>query len=356
MVVPRSQPLPPAGLAGPIFVAGPDRSGTTLIYALLASHSGISMVRRTNTWRYFDGRYGDLGVPDNFERGLHDMLSFVRLRHLLPNGPRIRAEFRLGEPTYGRLFALFHEHHAERLGRSRWGDKSLHTEHYADRIFEEYPDARIIHMVRDPRDRYASVRRRHGRDRARVGGAMGRWLLSIRRARQNQARYPDGYMILRYEDLVLDPADAMSRVCDFIGESFEPEMMTMEGAPEYRKRGGNSSFGDVGAEAISTAAVGRFRTVLPATEVAFIQAVSRREIDALGYVHEPVELRGLERLRFYLGFLPIQLGRMLGWMTVAMVGLSRGETIPPGKLHEELFVQANQPDGMAAILGDTGTG
>ena len=44
----------------PIFIAGPDRSGTTLLYALLASHPNISMVRRTNFWRWFYGRYGDL--------------------------------------------------------------------------------------------------------------------------------------------------------------------------------------------------------------------------------------------------------------------------------------------------------
>ena len=54
----------------PIFIAGPDRSGTTLMFALLASHPNLSMVRRTNMWRYFHGRYGDLGDPQNLERCL----------------------------------------------------------------------------------------------------------------------------------------------------------------------------------------------------------------------------------------------------------------------------------------------
>ena len=48
---------------GPVFIAGADRSGTTLLFALLASHPNISMVRRTNMWRYFHQRYGDLGDP-----------------------------------------------------------------------------------------------------------------------------------------------------------------------------------------------------------------------------------------------------------------------------------------------------
>jgi len=38
---------------GPIFVAGPERSGTSLLFALLASHSQIAMTRRTNLWKHF---------------------------------------------------------------------------------------------------------------------------------------------------------------------------------------------------------------------------------------------------------------------------------------------------------------
>ena len=115
----------------PLFLAGPDRSGTSLIYTLLASHPNIAMVRRTNMWRYFYGRFGDLSDAQNLERCLTSMVTFKRMRHLLPDPDRIRREFQQGEPTYGRLFALFYEHHAERMGKPRWGDKSLHTEHYA---------------------------------------------------------------------------------------------------------------------------------------------------------------------------------------------------------------------------------
>src|SRR5512134_977336 len=97
----------------PIFIAGPDRSGTTLLFALLASHPNISMVRRTNMWRYFYNRYGDLAQPGNLERCLGYMLRYNRIQNFLkPDGKRIRDEFRHGEPTYGRLFALFHQHHA----------------------------------------------------------------------------------------------------------------------------------------------------------------------------------------------------------------------------------------------------
>jgi hypothetical protein len=300
--------------AAPIFVAGPDRSGTTLMFALLASHPDLSMVRRTNMWRYFHDRYGDLGRAGNLDRCLADMTSYRRMRHLEPDEARIREEFARGTPSYGRLFALFHAHHAERSGKARWGDKSLHTEHYADRVFGEYPAARVLHMVRDPRDRYASVRRRHEGERAHVGNATGRWWSSTRAGRRNQSRHPDRYLLVRYEDLVSDPDATMRRVCAFVALDYDPEMLTMRGAPEHLDRGGNnSSFGDLETARISTRAVGRYREVLSPSELMFIQLVAGREMRAVGYDLAPEDHAPLTRARGYAA-VPAEAVRLGAWI------------------------------------------
>jgi hypothetical protein len=321
----RSRPDP-----RPVFIAGPDRSGTTLMFALLASHPNISMVRRTNMWRYFHRRYGDLGSARNLERCLSDMMRYHRLQHLQPDEDRIRREFLQGEPTYGRLFALFHEHHAARAGKGRWGDKSLHTEHFADRVCEEFPDARIIHMIRDPRDRYASVRRRHGRDLSRVGAATGRWLESTRAGRRNQARFQDRYLLVRYEDLARDPEGTMRRVCSFIDEEYSPAMLSMGGVPEHQ--GGNSSFGDLEVGAISTRGIGRAVTVLSPSEIAFIELFARGSMAAVGYERIGPVLSPGARVRFYVGLVPVQLVRMIGWIALARLQRRRGARVPPSRL------------------------
>jgi Sulfotransferase family len=329
----RGRPGPGAegGRGAPLFIAGPDRSGTTLMYALLASHADVSMVRRTNMWRYFHGRYGDLAEPANRERCLAAMVGYRRMRHLQPDPDRIRREFLQGAPTYGRLFALFHQHHAERAGARRWGDKSLHTEHYADRVFAEFPDARIIHMIRDPRDRYASACNRHGQELSRVGAATGRWLASTRAARRNQARHSDRYVVVRYEDLARAPDRTMRQICADVGLAYSPSLLAMSGAPEHRDRGGNSSFGDLEPGAISTRAVGRFRTVLTPPDIAFIQLVARRQMDAFGYQRVDAQLHGPGRLRFWLATLPVGLARMVGWMGLAWARRRRGVPVPPAQ-------------------------
>ncbi len=331
---------------GPIFIVGPDRSGTSLMYALLASHPNISMVRRTDMWCYFHERYGDLGQPDNFERCLSDMARYNRMKHLQPDPDRIRREFRAGPATYGRLFALFHQHNAERRGKPRWGDKSLHTEHYADRVLAEYPDARIIHMSRDPRDRYASVRKRHGRTVSRVGAATARWLHSMRAALRNQQRYPDQYRIVHFEALTQRTEEVLRQVCDFIGEEYTPAMLTMDGAPEHKNTGGNSSFGKIEPGVISTQPIGRFRNVLSSSDIAFIQLAAGRSMDALGYQRAPVQFTPGGRLAFYLWELPFNLARMLGWLTLVIIQMKRGVPIPPHRLLDEQAVglAGAQPD------------
>ncbi len=313
----------------PIFIAGPDRSGTSLLFALLASHPRISMVRRTNMWRWFYGQYGDLSVSENFERCLEGMLNYKRLDHLQPDPERLRREFWEGEPSYGRLFALFHEHNAERVGKPRWGDKSLHTEHYADKVFSEFPKAKIVHMLRDPRDRYASVLKRY-QDRAEKGvaAATGRWLASAKVASRNVDLYPDRYMTLRYETLASQPEETLHEVCAFIGEQYMPRMLAMRGAPEHGNTGGNSSFENFQPGTISTKSIGRFRKVLDQQDIAFMQTCAGRDMVTFNYPLVPIQLSLGDRSLFYLVNLPMNYIRMRGWITLN----KRGKSVPEHRL------------------------
>ena len=301
----------------PIFVAGAERSGTSLMYALLASHPQIAMTRRTNFWPYFYNQYGDLGRCNNFERCLAAMMRYKRLLLLKPDPDRIRREFWQGPPTYGRLFALLEEQHAERLGKPRWGDKSLDTERYADAILEEYPDAKILHMIRHPGDRYASAISRWKVIRGRVGSGTAYWLASARLARRHQQRYPDQYKIIRYETLVSRTEETLREICDFIGEPFAISMITMGGAPAFRDSGGNSSYGPRKPGEVTTGSLGRYRQVMSKPEIRFMQAVAKQHMTALGYPLDPVKLSFRNRLACFLEW-PMNLSRLIGWQTLEL--------------------------------------
>jgi hypothetical protein len=302
---------------GPIFIGGPDRCGKTLLRALLVSHSNIAIPDvGSNYWSYFYGQFGDLREPANFERCLSAMLRYKHARFLKPDAERIRIEFWQGEPSYAHLFALFHQHYAEREGKPRWGDQTGLIERYADPIFAAYPDARMIHMIRDPRDRYEASLALHPDGRMRVGGATARWLYSARLAARNLRRYPERYMIVRYETLVRQPEATLREICTFLGEQFEPEMLTMSGAPGYRDKGEHRTNGTADGAPISTAYIGRFRGAIPQSELVFMQRYTRREMRAYQYEPEAIRLSPAERLTFTLVEWPLNLARMYAWRTI----------------------------------------
>lgn len=297
----------------PIFIAGLERSGTSLIFALLASHPHIAMTRRTNLWTYFYNQYGDLSQPENFERCLSMMMRYKRLVVLKPDAAKLREDFWQGEPTYGRLFALLEEQVAQRKGKPRWGDKSLNTERYADPIFAAYPNARILHMIRDPRDRYASVIARWKTRRGGVGAGTAMWLSSVALAEQNQQRFTHQYKIIRYETLATQPEKTLREICAFINEPYAPEMLTMQGAKTFREQGSNSSYGQRKPGVISTDSIGRFPKVLSPNQIAFIQSHAQDEMLAFDYQPETVERPFFQHLRYSLLDWPINQGLLVAW-------------------------------------------
>ena len=297
---------------GPIFIGGLDRCGKTLLRALLVSHPNIAIPDvGSNYWTFFYGQYGNLNDPANFERCLAAMLRYKHARFIQPDPERIRREFWEGQPTYARLFALFHQHYAERENKPRWGDQSGLIERYADQIFRAYPDAKMIHMVRDPRDRYQASLALWPKGKMRVGGATARWLYSVRLARRNLRRYPNRYLVVRYESLVAQPEPTMREICAFLDEDFVTAMLTMQGAPRYREKYGGGAAPD--QSPITTAYIGRFRGAVAPRELAFMQAIAGRQMRGYGYELEPIRFSSRERLAFAAVDYPLNLVRMLAW-------------------------------------------
>ncbi len=317
---------------GPVLVAGLERSGTSLTFALLASHPNIAMVRRTNLWTYFYDQFGDLADDANANRCIDRMMQYKRLVVLQPDEDRLRREFLAGDRSYARLFGLFFEQQAERAGKPRWGDKSLHTERFAEEIFRAWPTARIVHMMRDPRDRYASVQARWKSRLGGVGAGTAEWLMSAKLANRNLATWPDRYRVVRYEDLAAEPEDTVRSLCEFLNEPFEPTMLAMDGAAAFRDQGANSSYGSRPPGLISTDSIGRFRTVLDPEQIAFIEQMTGSTMEGFGYEPEHVRLRGKRAAHYASVRLPVETAKLLAWRARTELHNRRGRALPSYRL------------------------
>ncbi len=279
--------------AGPIFVGGETRSGKTLIRWILSSHPRIAVSRRTEMWPRFYGRFGELDRPQNLERCLVAMLERRHIAELGTDLDRLRRDFRDGPATYPRLFGLLHEQYAERSGKARWGDQTGRIERFAEQLLAAYRAARVIHLIRDPRDRAAALLEPGPRRRGWIGPATASWIRSAELAVSNRDRFAHAYLPIRYEDLVARPEATVRDLCAFLGEAFDPAMLRLEGVRRYDGERAAS-----GGDAISAAYVGRYGRLLDRRDVAFIQAATGRHLAEFGYALDPVRLGPGERIRY----------------------------------------------------------
>lgn len=305
---------------GPIFIGGPDRCGKTTLRAFLQTHENISIPAvGSNMWTYFYGQYGDLSSPDNLERCLYDMLNYKHVRFLAPDIDLVRREFAEGPATYARLFAIFQKQHARREGKPRWGDQTGLIERYADQIFAAYPDAKIIHMLRDPRDRYAGSLALWPNGKGRVGGATARWLYSTLLGERNLKKYPGRYMLVRFENMVRDPEQTVKAVCKFVNEPYHPTMLTMASAPEHRAKLAKRSTKPLKLHPLSDEYIGIYRRSVSRREIAFMQGILGYLMKKYGYGLEPMFFSLKDMLAFLFIDWPLNLARMTAWLVVELL-------------------------------------
>lgn len=303
------EPLPDEA----IFVGGIERSGKTYVRLMLAAHPSIALSKRANLWTRYYGRFGDPADDADLDRCLAAMWANKHVRALEPDAVALRRDFRRGPRTYARLFALLHRRYAARLGKTRWGDQTEGVEEMAGPIFAALPNARLIHLIRDPRDRYEAL---GGGRPGRLEEAVTRWLKSAELGARNERRYPDRYHVVRYEALARQPAETLRPLCDFLGIDATDDMPALGHAGRF----GNDWAGD---SPISAAYVGRFREHLAAHEIAYIQHRAGPLMACFGYEPEPVALSWGGRVRCDATPIAAALARSVG--RLARLGSGRLE-------------------------------
>jgi hypothetical protein len=302
--------------------------------AFLASHPRISIPSvGSNMWMYFSGRFGDLGKPENLDACLDAMLTYKHIAFLDPDEPRVRADFAAGPPTYARLFAIFLEHYAEREGKPRWGVQSGLEEQYADEMIAAYPGLRIIHMLRDPRDRYQASIEKWPDGKGRAGGAAARWRYTTNHAERNLRRYPDQYLAVRFEDLIRFTEATMRTVCAFVGEDFDPQMLAMTGADKHRRLLAGDLPLPSGTSVLSPEFIGLHEDSVEASELLYLETVLERRMRRWGYETGPQRLRGGAWARWAVTEFPSQTARMLAWSAAETIHHHAPRAFPriPGK-------------------------
>ncbi len=296
----------------PLFLLGIARSGTTLIQSLLDGHPQLLVdvydsrfnhwykkyhrwTDALRTWR--DGREERLAFAERMmvehifnepSQYYRDFLSYISI-------PEIKELFRgFVRASQARpqdyLEAYFHALGiaSKRLNEKTlyWVDKTLSYEYLFYRYHQWWPNARFIYVVRDPRDVYASYKKRDIKNNrpvipldsfAIVWGDAARALLDCQRSVPAANRF-----ILRYEDLIHDTEGVMRSVAQFLGIDFLPAMLQPTKGFGTVPWGGNAESGRKQFGVYQDAA-NKWQGVLTSKEITQLEGLLHREMREVGY-------------------------------------------------------------------------
>jgi hypothetical protein len=210
----------------PIFVVGFPRSGTTLIHSLIGAHPRIAappemhyFVRIVRHWRY----WGDLSDDANLRRVIDAAVNTPKFVNCGFDADRIFARAKPTPRSYGDIFDAIMHDFATNEGKQRWCEKTpLQSARF---IWQELPEAQVVHVVRDPRESLASGLELTGGHDPSGNARLWRNFTTgnIRGGAERGSRY---YLRIRYEDLARDPQAVMGVVFAFLGEEFDGTAVT----------------------------------------------------------------------------------------------------------------------------------
>jgi hypothetical protein len=282
------------GTDRPIFVIGCPRSGTTLLQLMLHAHRRIAIPPETRfivTAYTSRNKFGDLRIEAN-RRALASFIVGKRQTLFYDLGldaQEITEEIAAGPPTLGSALGTVFRAYARRFGKPRWGDKRPGYYAYIPALMRLFPDAQLVHLIRDGRDCVASLKTMPW-FKQEIYAAISTWREAIGNCRRAARTLPgDAYFELRYEQLVGDPAEHLAALCEFLGEEYDPAMIEPQKVANIAipKR---KSWHDDTREAVTSARARSWQQRLEPWEISLCEAVMGRQLRSLGY-----ELSGAPR-------------------------------------------------------------
>ena len=233
---------------GPIFIVGAPRSGTTLLQYMLRSHPRISLPTGESHFfvpLYRDaGNYGDLSKHKNIRLVLEAMYrqsaDFLDtdLHGLTFDIVKLTDEFHAEKRfSMQSIIAGLFEKNAALEGKARWGDKTPYYVLHIPKLLEWFPNAQIIHLIRDGRDVALSLfARRYDFGVYNTYFAAKYWQQYVETGHAYGAGLPNStYLEIRYEDILRDPRAVMLKICDFLGEEFSESLLNFKKAGQAGK-------------------------------------------------------------------------------------------------------------------------
>jgi hypothetical protein len=230
-------------LDNPIFIVGCPRSGTTKLAAILNRHTHIASATETHFFNFVSCQkynWNNFQVAD-LKKLLEEarIIDFTKLADIQSlelieqfeevNNDAMSSTLAPEDFKKRKVFDLLIKNYLKKKNKSRICEKTPQHLQNIEEILRLYPQARIIHMVRDGRDTVNSLLKMPWRPKGLINNARF-WSQYMKLGKKESLR-PE-VLTIKYENLLERPEDVLQNICSFIDEPYEDGLLDETKEPD----------------------------------------------------------------------------------------------------------------------------
>jgi hypothetical protein len=234
----------------PILVSGVYRSGTTFLAALLGAHPKLRSSSSTIKFiRFCLDRYGDMSIHENRKMLVEDSERRIVKRWEMKMDVHtvLKQSDAHPAPSYALMYDLMMR---EMLCKDttddvRWVEKLAVQWSGIPDFLDMFPNGRVIHIIRDPRDVTASYKHMTFEPGNTYIDAAFNCYDSMQSIVVLDEKYSDRVMLVRAEDLSIHPKGSISDLCDFLDLEYSDLMLDTDALhTKGEEWASNTSYGE----------------------------------------------------------------------------------------------------------------
>ncbi|MEQ9371192.1 MAG: sulfotransferase [Coleofasciculus chthonoplastes F3-SA18-01] len=212
----------------PVFIVSSGRAGTTLLRGLLNGSNQIHIPPESD---FITRVYPFYHNKQQFSDEDYKKIVKLFINTSEDNGWEMTEDYLLtclkdqAPQTFTDINSTIYNAYLKQVGldSQQWGIKRPVLIAGIDRIIRTFPEAKIVHVVRDGRDVFLSYKEIHRKDAVKFGpqGVVTNALYWIDGLRRIEEINDIDFYELRYEDLLSDPAPELKKLCVFLEIDYE---------------------------------------------------------------------------------------------------------------------------------------